>query len=175
MIVPKNPTDEAAAKDPRAQLIRKLIELKSYKELALDLTPSSPLSRCVWPKYRSWGNWSRSWSWSHVIQPLPTFFKLCFPHSSGKKFMFTKLSRWSSHRELRFKNCGSDEISGASKVHWFAPQVSRPQDVISMFLGVLEMARMQITGIEQNEIWTHRNFPSCKSRTLSKPIDWSKD
>lgn len=155
MIVPKSPLEEATAKDPRAQLIRKLIELKSYKELALDLSRRPRLYRDVFLAKNTGAEEIEAGIEAEVALSNP--FQL-------SQALLNVLER----QKVYVHKVVSDEVPIAScvskivdvmkfqervKFNDLLPQTSRPQDTISMFLGILEMARMQITGIDQNEIF----------------------
>lgn len=155
MILPKDPSDEATGKDPRAQLIRRLIELKSYKELALDLSRRPRLFRDIFLAKNTGAEEIEAGIEPEVALSNPFQLSQALLNVFERKKVFV-------HKvvtdEVPIASCVAKIVNVLKeteriKFTELLPQVSRPQDVISMFLGVLEMARMQVSGVEQDSIF----------------------
>ena len=155
VILPQEKTDEETGNDPRAQLIRRLIELNSYKELAKHLSTRPRLYRDVFL--------CKNTGAEDIEASLEPEVALSNPFQLSESYL-ALLER----RKVVVHNVVSDEVPIASCVaqivnhlkshdrmlfQQLLPQNPRPQDIISMFLGVLEMARMQMSHIDQESIF----------------------
>jgi segregation and condensation protein A len=155
VILPQDPLEEAAGRDPRQQLIRRLIALKSYKELALDLSRRPRLFRDIFL--------AKNTGAEEIHDAIDPEVALSNPFQLSEALL-AALERGKIHvhkvvaDEVPIASCVSkivEVMKYQERINFndLLPKVSRPQDVISMFLGTLEMARMQITGIDQPEIF----------------------
>ena len=174
--------DLTAGKDPRAGLIRRLIELKSYKELSKALEERPRLFREVFP--------CRNAGIEEIEDGIEPEVAVTNPFQ-----LMTAYTDLMSRRKQIVHRVVEDHVPIAScvqriveelKLHQrlsfqqLLPEVSRPQDVISMFLGVLEMAKMQVSSIEQENIFgpifIERLVPVDeveKANSLIKGLSWN--
>lgn len=155
VILPQEETNEASGPDPRAQLIRRLIELKNYKELAKDLATRPRLFRDIFL--------AKNTGAEEIEAGLEQEVSLTNP------FQLTEAYRLLvERRKVVVHQVYTDDIPIASCIdrivqslrfeerisfQQLLPQVTRAKDLISMFLGVLESARIGMTSIEQDEIF----------------------
>jgi len=155
VILPQEGGDEATGNDPRAQLIRRLIELKCYKELAAALSQRPRLFRDTFL--------CRNNGAEEIEASIEPEVALSNPFQLGEAY--TQLIE---RRKTITHHVTNDEVPIASCVAHIVnklkenervtfsqllPTICRPQDLISMFLGVLEMSKMQISTMEQEEIF----------------------
>ena len=155
VILPQDTADEETGKDPRAQLIRRLIQLNSYKELARDLSSRPRLFRDIFL--------CRNTGAEEIEAGIEPEVALSNPFQ-----LSSALAQVIERQKIQIHKVTTDEVPIASCISHIVntlkiqervsfqnllPQVARPQDVISMFLGVLEMSRMQMTTLEQGEIF----------------------
>ena len=155
VILPQEETTEATGQDPRAQLIRRLIELKCYKELASSLASRPRLFRESFL--------CRNTGADEITEGLDPEVALTNPFQLVDSYrQLLDRRKTITHNvyvdEVPISVCIgriADVLKGQDRISFqqLLPEVSRPQDVISMFLGVLEMARLQMTGIEQDKIF----------------------
>ncbi len=155
VILPQEQQVEAMGPDPRAQLIRRLIELKCYKEIADHLSSRPWLYREVFP--------CRNTGAEEIEAGIEPEVELSNPFQlvEAYKDLITR-------RKVVVHNVYEDEVPIASCVADIAqrlkvqdtitfqqllPQVYKTNHMVSMFLGVLEMAKMQLTTIDQEEIF----------------------
>lgn len=156
VILPQEQTNEATGNDPRAGLIKRLIELQNYKELAKALADQPRLFRDVWP--------ARNTGADEIEAGLEAEVALTNP------FQLTEAYRLLiDRRKTVVHNVFVDDMpisaciqqivenlkSGAEHVTFqsLLPQLSRPRDVVSMFLGILESSRIGMTALEQEKIF----------------------
>ena len=155
VVLPQETTDEATGPDPRAQLIKKLIQLKCYKELAAALAARPRLFRDSFP--------SKNTGAEELEASFEPEVALSNPFQLGSAYeALLERRRGVTH------NIASDDVPIAHciahivevlkleervSLQRLLPTVSKPQDMISMFLGVLEMSRMQMTHLEQAGIF----------------------
>ena len=155
VILPQDPSAEATGNDPRAQLIRRLIELKGYKELSADLAGRPRLYRDVFLCKNSGAE--------EIADGIEPEVALSNPFQLTEAFQAV-LDR----RKTHVHNVVNDEVPIAHCVGHIVetlktrervsfqellPPQAKIHTVISMFLGVLEMARMQMSDIDQGEIF----------------------
>lgn len=160
VILPQSPDVEESGQDPRAQLIRRLVQLSSYKELAASLASRPRLFREVFP--------SRNTGSDEIVNGLESEVALSNPFQLSEAYQ-NLLQR----RKVIVHSVFEDETPIAKSManiinklklservtfQSLLPEVCRPQDVISTFLGVLEMARIQMSTIEQEEIFGPLNI-----------------
>jgi segregation and condensation protein A len=155
VILPQEQTSEATGPDPRAQLIRRLVELKCYKELAQALGSRPRLFRETFL--------CRNTGADEIAEGLEPEVALTNPFQLVDAYrQLLDRRKVYDHKvyvdEVPIATCIgriADELKTRDRISFqqLLPEVSRPKDVISMFLGVLEMARLQMTGIEQDRIF----------------------
>jgi len=156
VILPQSPEDEATGVDPKSQLIRRLIELKNYKELARDLEQRPRLFRDVFLCKNSGAE--------EIQEGLDPEVALTNPFQLSEAFrLLAERRKTIVHNvvtdQVPISYCVSkivDVLKTQERVSFLQllPQLSRPQDMISMFLGVLEMSKMQMTELEQEDIFS---------------------
>ncbi|MBS1984686.1 MAG: segregation/condensation protein A [Bdellovibrionales bacterium] len=183
VILPQETNGEATGPDPRQQLIRRLVELANYKDLAKGLSERPRLFRDVFPV--------RNTGAEEIADGIEPEVALSNP------FQLTEAYRLLlERRKVVVHNVFTDEtpisvcldrivasLSAGDRVTFqqLLPQVARPQDVISMFLGVLESARIGISGIEQEEIFgplaIHRRMDPTELEAAKKNYNmtWEKN
>ncbi len=155
VIVPQEAKPEATGPDPRAQLIRRLIELKNYKELAMDLSRRPRLFRDFYP--------CRNNGVEELEAGIEPEVALTNPFQLVEAYR-ALISRRKTYvhevfvDETPISSCIAkivDELKVQEHISFqrLLPQVHRPQELISMFLGVLEMSRLQMTAIDQDRIF----------------------
>jgi segregation and condensation protein A len=155
IILPQDNEGEATGHDPRSQLIRRLIELNCYKELAKHLTERPRLFRDVFP--------ARNTGAHEIEASIDPEVALSNPFQLSESFL-ALLER----RRTLVHNVVTDQIPIASCIakivdnlkekttvsfQQLLPRLARPQEVISMFLGCLEISKMELTEIKQSEIF----------------------
>lgn len=155
VILPQEQTTEDSGADPRAQLIRRLVELKCYKELASSLAARPRLFREVFL--------CRNTGADEITEGLDPEVSLTNPFQLVDAYrQLLDRRKTITHSvyvdEVPISACIgriADVLKGQDRVTFqqLLPTVSRPKDVISMFLGILEMARLQMTGIEQDQMF----------------------
>lgn len=155
VILPQEENNEATGQDPRAQLIKKLIELKNYKQLATDLAARPRLFRDVFPS-KNTGSEELQDSFEPQVE-VTNPFQLAEAYTQllqRRKVHEHKVSAdetpISSCVEHIVETLKTEERISFQKL---LPTVAKPNQIISMFLGVLEMSRMQMTTIEQDNIF----------------------
>ncbi|MEO5666502.1 MAG: segregation/condensation protein A [Bdellovibrionota bacterium] len=155
VILPRDETEEATGHDPRSQLIRRLIELKNYKELARELSERPRMFRDVFP--------CRNTGAEEIQEGLEAEVALTNPFQMAKAY-----KDLIERRKTHIHSIYMEEVPVAKSVERIAklfemsermgfkdllPQDYKVQDFVSTFLAVLEMTRMQFTTIEQEEIY----------------------
>jgi segregation and condensation protein A len=155
VIVPQDPHSESLGPDPKQALIRRLIELKNYKDIAQHLSARPRLFRDVFLA-KNTGADELEAGFEPEVQ-LSNPFQLMQAYTD-----LIKRRRGIVHRvtydDVPITACVEtivDKLQNEERVSFqqLLPTVSRPIHVVSMFLGVLEMAKMQYTHIEQDEIF----------------------
>jgi segregation and condensation protein A len=155
VILPQEISPEKTGPDPKAQLIRRLIELKGYKDLARELANRPRLFRDVFL--------CRNTGADEIQDGLEAEVALSNPFQISEAFLqLLERRKTIVHKvvndEVPIAHCISqlvEHLKTRESIRFaeLLPTVVRPQDAISMFLGVLEMARMQMSTIEQDEIF----------------------
>jgi segregation and condensation protein A len=180
-ILPEDESSEATGLDPRAQLIRRLIELKSYKELARALAERPRLFRDVFP--------CRNTGAEEMADGIEAEVAITNPFQLAKSY-----SDLIDRRKTVTHNIYMEEVPVAKSVERlvnkfeFAERLSFSQllpdtykapDFISTFLAVLELTKMQFTGIEQENTFgpinVHRRVPAehvARANQLIKGLSW---
>ena len=155
VILPRDESNEATGHDPRTQLIRRLIELKNYKDLARELTERPRMFRDVFP--------CRNTGADEIQEGLEAEVALSNPFQLAQAYK-DLIERRKTHVHAIYM----EEVPVAKSVERIAkmletsqrmgfrellPPNCKVQDFVSTFLAVLEMTRMQFTTIEQEEIY----------------------
>jgi len=153
VILPQEMVVGATGPDPRAQLIRKLLELKCYKELASSLESRPRLGRDVFL--------SRNTGLEEIedgIEPevaltnpfqMVEAYKALIRRRDGvvHKVFEDAVPVGNCLREIIVRLKTETEISFESLL----PNPSKPQNLIANFLATLELAKMQVSGFRQDE------------------------
>jgi segregation and condensation protein A len=157
VILPRDESQEETGNDPRTQLIRRLIELKNYKDLARDLNQRPRLFRDVFP--------CRNTGADEIQEGIEQEVALTNPFQLAKAY-----KDLIDRRKTLVHNIYMDEVPVATSVERISklleksehlpfeellPKDCKTQDFVSTFLAVLELTRMQFTSIEQKEIFGH--------------------
>lgn len=155
VILPKETKPEETGPDPRAKLIRKLIELKCYKDLAAHLRDRPRLFRDVFLAKNTGADEIEDLlepevAISNPFQLVSAFKSLV---SRRKTIVHNVVTD-----DVPISYCVSEIVERLKVADSFAftdllPSVHKNKNIISMFLGVLEMTKLQMTGIKQNEIF----------------------
>lgn len=153
VILPQEESNEGTGNDPRAQLIRRLVELKNYKELAQMLEDRPRLFREVYP--------CRNNGAEEILDMIDPEVALTNPFQ-----MVVAYRDLMSRRKEVVHNVIYDDIpvsvamttitdalekSEDITFQSLLPQVCKPTHIISIFLGLLEMTKLQITSIQQSD------------------------
>jgi segregation and condensation protein A len=154
VIVPQEKKNEATGADPRAQLIRRLVELKNYKDLAQQLAARPRLFRDAFL--------ARNTGIDEIQDGLEPEVALTNPYQLVEAYrallhrrrevvhaVYTDTTPIASCVDHIVERMKIEERVSFQKL---LPEVSRPIDVISMFLGMLETSRIGMTGIEQESV-----------------------
>jgi segregation and condensation protein A len=182
VILPQEHENEKTGLDPKAQLIRRLIELKGYKDLARELSTRPRLFRDVFL--------CKNTGAEEIQDGIEPEVALSNPFQISESFI-----QLISRRKTIVHKVVNDEVPIAfciskivdklktqesSTFIELLPPMARTQDVISMFLGVLEMARMQMSTIEQEHIFApirvNRTVDPAdldRANQLIKGLSWS--
>lgn len=155
VILPHDPESEATGPDPRAQLIRRLMELKNYKELAAALAAQPRLYRDVFLAKNTGADEIEAGLEPEVALSNP------FQLSEAYRLLIQRRKTHIHHvvnDEVPILSCVNEIVEHLKRqqtitFHALLPEVAKSQHVISMFLGVLETARMGFTGILQENIF----------------------
>lgn len=155
VILPEEETDEATGPDPRAQLIRRLMELKNYKELCAALSARPRLFRDVFL--------CKNTGAEEIEAGMEPEVSITNPYQLIESYrLMVNRQRQIVHKvvndEIPILSCVSEIVEQLKtreiiSFESLLPAVVRPQNIISMFLGVLETARMGFVGIQQDEIF----------------------
>ncbi len=155
VILPQEEVQEATGADPRAQLIRRLIELKNYKELAAELTARPRLFRDVFL--------ARNTGAEEIESTLEAEVALTNPFQLVEAYrLLLDRRKVVEHRvyndEVPIGHCIDAIIRRFDTEESFTfesllPNPHRPRDLISMFLGTLESAKMGMVRFEQSEVF----------------------
>jgi segregation and condensation protein A len=156
VILPQEVNPEKTGVDPRAQLIKRLIELKGYKDLAKELSLRPRLHRDIFLCKNTGAEEIQDGiepevALSNPFQIADSFSQLL----SRRKTIVHKVV----NDEVPIAHCIAEIVEKlktqeSARFAELLPANARSQDVISMFLGVLEMARMQMSEIHQDEIFS---------------------
>lgn len=153
VILPQDEKEEETGHDPRTQLIRKLIELKCYKDIAKHLTDRPRLYRDVFPCKNTGAEEIQDGLEPEVAVTNP--FQLVEAYQSLIE-----------RRKVKTHDVYMDEVPIATSVERLAeifeknktmdfksllPESCRTPDFVSTFLAILEITRMQFTTIDQDE------------------------
>jgi segregation and condensation protein A len=153
VILPQELKEGETGPDPRAQLIRKLLELKCYKELSASLESRPRLGRDVFL--------SRNTGIEEIQDGIEPEVALTNPFQLVESYKdLIKRRRGVVHKvfedAIPVKDClrqiverlrSADEFEFTSLL----PNPSKPGHIISNFLATLELAKMQISGFRQEE------------------------
>lgn len=160
VIVPNEESKEATGADPRTQLIRRLIELKCYKDIAKHISERPRLYRDIFP--------CRNTGADEIQDGLEPEVALSNPYQMLKAY-----KEMIDRRKTAVHNVYMDEVPIAKSVERLSnffkdkeqasfqdllPSLCRAQDFVSTFLAVLEMTRMQFTSIEQEGVFQRLNI-----------------
>ena len=155
IILPQELKEEATGVDPRAALVRKLIELKCYKELAASLAARPRLYRDVFP---SQNNGSRE-----LEAEAETHVEITNPFQLSESFrQLIQRRKTYIHKvvndEVPLSDCvavitNNLKIKDQISFQELLPEVCKTQHVISMFLGILELTKLQMTSIDQEVVF----------------------
>jgi segregation and condensation protein A len=155
VILPQEQTDEVTGLDPRKQLVRRLIELKNYKDLAAELDRKPRLYREVFL--------AKNTGAEDIQEGLEPEVALSNPFQLSEAFrLLVERRRTLVHKvvidHVPIAWCVekiADTLKTSERISFqqLLPTLTRPMDLISMFLGVLEMSKMQMTTIEQDAIF----------------------
>lgn len=155
VILPQEETVEATGQDPRSQLIRRLIELKCYKDIAQHLNTRPRLYRDIFP--------CRNTGADEIQDGIEPEVALTNPYQMLKAY-----KELIDRRKTSVHNIYMDEVPIAKSVERLSnilkdheslkfqdllPQVCRTHDFVSTFLAILELTRMQFTTIDQDGIF----------------------
>jgi len=151
-ILPNDPEDAAVSHDPRAQLIRRLIELKCYKQLADHINHLPRLNRDFFL--------CRNTGADEIEDGLEQEIAL------GNPFQITKAyQELIERRKTRVHQIYMEEVPVAKSVERLTklfeskesysfqdllPPLCKAPDFVSTFLALLEMTRMQFTTMTQD-------------------------
>ncbi len=183
VILPKDEEDdEATGKDPRTQLIRRLIELSCYKDIAKHLNERPRLFREVFPCRNTGADEIQDGIEAEVAMTNP--FQLVEAYQA-------LIERRKTHTH----NVYMDEVPIAKSVerlsklfedkaeHDFMallPESYRAPDFVSTFLAILEMTRMQFFKIEQESIFSNMHITRkvekedmFRANNMIKGMSWS--
>jgi len=155
MILPQEEADEATGNDPRAQLIRRLVELKNYKELSQMLEERPRLYREVYP--------CRNTGVEEIQDELDPEVALTNPFQMVKAYQDLMIRRKEVihnviYDDIPVSSCMENiatKLLEAQSItfHELTPETAKPVQVISNFLGILEMTKLQVTKIEQPKVF----------------------
>jgi segregation and condensation protein A len=155
VILPRDESEEATGNDPRTQLIKKLIELKNYKDLARELSERPRLFRDVFL--------CKNTGADEIQEGLEAEVALTNPFQMAKAYK-DLIERRKTHVHAIYM----EEVPVAKSVERISkilegferknfrdllPDNCKTQEFVSTFLAVLEMTRMQFTTITQEEIY----------------------
>ena len=151
VILPQEETNESTGTDPRASLIRRLVELKNYKELAQLLEDRPRLFREVYP--------CRNTGTDEIQDTLDPEVALTNPFQMVVAYRDLMSRRKEVvhnvvYDDMPVSTCMeliSDALDGVEEVSFqsLLPETCKPTHVISTFLGMLEMTKLQMTTIKQ--------------------------
>ncbi len=155
VILPQEKTDEETGQDPRAALVKKLIQLKNYKELAASLSARPRLYRDVFPTFNNGLAELEAEAESHVEVTNPFQLSEAFRQLIQRRKTYVHKV---VNDEVPLSDCVAvitDHLKLSDRVNFqdLLPQVHKIQHVISMFLGILELTKLQMTSLEQDEIY----------------------
>jgi segregation and condensation protein A len=153
IILPQELNPEATGPDPRAALIRRLVELKCYKEIAASLAARPRLNRDVFTCRNSGAE-----EISNSLEPevemtnpfqLTTAYNTLINRRKGVVHQVVT-------DEVPLSSCVAQIVDQLQKIERVSflellPEVAMPQHVISMFLAVLELTKLQLTTLSQDE------------------------
>ncbi len=155
VILPQDPESEATGPDPRAQLIRRLLELKNYKELATALAARPRLYRDIFL--------AKNTGADEIESSIEPEVALSNPFQLTEAYRLL-IDRRKTHvhkvvnDEVPILSCVNEivlHLKNSERISFqgLLPPVAKAQHVISMFLGVLETARLGFTAIVQDKIF----------------------
>ena len=155
VILPQEQNPEATGPDPRAQLIRRLVQLKNYKELAAALNAQPRLYRDIFLAKNTGAEEIESTLEPEVAVTNP--FQLVEAYRQLLERRRTHVHKVVND-EVPILSCVQDIVSKLRqeeriRFSHLLPELSKTNHIISMFLGVLETARLGFIGIDQAEIF----------------------
>lgn len=182
VILPQEETEEDTGKDPRAQLIRRLIELSCYKDIAKHLNERPRLFREVFP--------CRNTGAEEIQDGIEPEVAMTNPFQLVEAYQ-----NLIERKKVHVHNIYMDEVPIAKSVERLSklfeeneelafkellPDSYRAPDFVSTFLAVLEMTRMQFTKIEQPSIFGSLDIKRkvdvedmCRANKMIKGMSWS--
>ena len=153
VIVPDDKEDEKTGPDPRAQLIKQLIELKCYKELAAALDARPRLFRDTFI--------SKNTGFEECQDEKDPEVALSNPFQMAEAFKdMLRRRKGVTHNvymdEVPVSDCIKNIFNKLKTEDSFSfesllPSPSKPAHLISNFLSILELSKLQITGFKQKE------------------------
>lgn len=153
VILPQEESAENTGADPRAQLIRRLVELKNYKQLSQMLEDRPRLYRDVYPCRNTGADEIEDLLDPEVALTNPFQMVVAYRDLMSRR---KEVVHNVVYDDLPVSTCmnvitSALETSEDVTFQSLLPQVCKPTHVISTFLGVLEMTKLQMTTIRQDE------------------------
>jgi segregation and condensation protein A len=155
VILPQELVQGAMGPDPRAQLIRKLLELKCYKQLSTALDERPRLGRDVFLAKNTGleeieDSIEPEVALSNPFQMVEAYKALVHRREGVVHKIFEdSIPVGDCLRGIVNRLKVQDEVSFDSLL----PNPSKPQHLISNFLATLELAKMQVSGFRQSEVF----------------------
>lgn len=153
VILPQEEGIENTGNDPRAQLIRRLVELKNYKQLSQMLEDRPRLFREVYPCRNNGAEEIQDMIDPEVALTNPFQMVVAYRDLMSRRkevvhnVVYDDVPVSVCMDNLAIALETSEEFSFQSLL----PQVCKPVHIISTFLGVLEMTKLQMTTIKQDD------------------------
>jgi segregation and condensation protein A len=156
-ILPQDPEDPSLSVDPRTQLIRRLIELKCYKELANHIaklprlrrdfflcknTGAEEIAEGMEPEIALGNPFQLTQAYQELIERRKTHVHQIYMEEVPVAKSVERLSALLTDRE-------------SFSFNELLPQVCKAPDFVSTFLALLELTRMQFTTINQTDTFGH--------------------
>lgn len=153
VILPQEESAENTGSDPRSQLIRRLVELKNYKELS-DLLEQRPrLFREVYPCRNTGAEEIQDMIDPEVALTNPFQMVIAYRDLMSRRKEVVHNVVYDDVPVSTCMNHITDALESQEVITFqsLLPEVCKPTHVISTFLGLLEMTKLQMTKIEQPE------------------------
>jgi len=153
LILPEEKDKSETGPDPKSQLIKRLIQLRGYKELSIALGEKPRLNRDFF--------YSKNTDFEDIEKNTEINVKLSNPYQMIESFRELKKKR-SLHVHNVFDDavpvsqCIDEIFNKLEKEDSFTlnslfPQPYKVQHIISNFLGVLELTKLQVTKFQQDD------------------------